>query len=93
MCHSRYVGTRSSTNANAQPPALPPVTLTCGSGHTFTTRAKGGQVVRCPSCGNAKRVPVGRAPADLAAARLRYYERAAEKARQLATQKTEQETT
>lgn len=39
---------------------LPEITLICGNGHPFTTRAAGGRTVRCKTCGKPKRVPVTR---------------------------------
>jgi hypothetical protein len=39
---------------------LPEITLTCGNGHPFTTRAAGGQTVRCKECGKSKHVPTDR---------------------------------
>ena len=39
---------------------LPEITLTCGNGHQFTTRAAGGQTVRCKTCGRSKHVPTDR---------------------------------
>ena len=36
-----------------------PGTLTCGScGNVWRTKAKGGQSIRCPTCGHKRRVPV-----------------------------------
>lgn len=39
---------------------LPEITLTCGDGHPFTTRAAGGQTVRCKECQRSKHVPTDR---------------------------------
>lgn len=39
---------------------LPEITLTCGNGHQFTTRAAGGQTVRCKVCTKPKHVPTDR---------------------------------
>lgn len=39
---------------------LPEITLTCGDGHRFTTRAAGGGSVRCKTCKRSTHVPVDR---------------------------------
>lgn len=39
---------------------LPEITLTCGNDHEFTTKASGGQSVRCKTCHRSTHVPTDR---------------------------------
>lgn len=53
-------GTGMRDNGRVTKSPLPEITLTCADGHTFTTRAAGGSVVRCKTCRRSKHVPVDR---------------------------------